>query len=230
MKETELKLIDDYFQNQLSDSERVAFESRIKVDSEFAQLVAFYSSSKAILREDNLKNKHADWNSQKEVKTAQFNPKIVFSLAASLLVFFGIWFFSIQNEPQEYSAFAENYLKNELATLPIKMDAAENNMELGKKLYNEKKYNEAKIIFEKIPQLEALEYRGLVALQLKDYKTAQQYFKRLAANSDLIENKGKFYLGITMAKTGDNKAAEALFDEVIQQNLGGKQIVESWKK
>ena len=110
------------------------------------------------------------------------------------------------------------------------MDANENNLELGKKLYNEKKYNEAKIIFEKIPQIEALEYRGLVALQLGDYIAAQNYFKRLAADTELLENKGKFYLGITMAKKGDNAEAEAIFNEVVKQNLAGKNIVEHWKE
>ena len=91
MKETELKLIDDYFQNQLSDSERIAIESRIKTDNEFAELMALFTSSKAILRENNLKNKHQEWNKPTDTKTIIFNPKVVIGLAASLLVFFGIW-------------------------------------------------------------------------------------------------------------------------------------------
>ncbi len=228
--EIELKFIDDYFQKQLPESERIAFEKKIESDAEFAELVAFYINSKAILQEKNLENKYAEWNSQPKAISKKFNPKIVVGLAACLLVFFGIWFFNIQNEPQEYSAYATEFIKTDLATLPIKMDAHADSLELGKKYYNEKNYTAAATIFEKIPNIAVLEYRGLIALQLGQYEQAENYFKRLATAPDLINNKGKFYLALTLAKKGDSKSAEAIFNEVLTKNLAGKSIVESWKK
>jgi hypothetical protein len=221
MKEEELKQIDDYFQMQLSESERIAFEQKIKTDPDFADLVAFYTHTKAIEREKILKARHADWTNEKGGKQTKFFPKAIIGIAATLLFLAGFWYFD-KIDNKNYEEIATNYIQTELATLPMKMDAAEDSLELGKKLYNEKKYKEAFEIFEIIKKPSAQEFMGLCALQSKDYLRATAIFEQQAQNQELLNNKAKFYLGLTYLKMGETAKGEALMEEVVSENLAGK--------
>lgn len=221
MKEEELKQIDDYFQLQSAEAERIEFEKRIGEDKEFADLVAFYTYSKAIVREKLLKNRHAEWNSQKGGNQINFFPKIIVGIAASLLLLVGFWYFG-QNYKKNYKELAKNYIQTELLTLPMKMDANTDSLELGKKLYNEKKYKEAFALFDKLQNPEAKQYQGLSSLQSGDYLTAITIFEKQAQNQELLNNKAKFYLSLTYLKNGETAKGEAILKEVIAENLAGK--------
>jgi hypothetical protein len=221
MKEEELILIDNYFQQKLTDAERVDFENKLKTDQEFAQTVAFYSHTKAIERDHILKERHKEWTSQKPGKSINFTPKFAIGLAASILLLAGIWFFEIGNKKDSLE-LATNYIQTDLATLPLKMDATEDSLELGKKLYNNKNYKEAFELFNTINKPEAKEYQGLSALQSGDYLRATALFEQQAQNQELLNNKGKFYLALTYLKMGEKAKGEALLKEVVDGNLAGK--------
>ncbi len=226
----ELKLIDDYFLQQASDAEKIVFEEKLKTDKEFAELVAFYSQTKAIERDKILNERHAEWSKNTVNKQFNFFPKIVIGIAASLLILAGFWVFNFNNNSVDKNLVVNNYIDQNLALLPLKMDAVEDGMELGKKYYNDKKYREAFEIFDSIKTPQALEYQGLSALMAKDYLRAEAIFEQLSQNTELLNNKGKFYLGITKMQNGQKEEAEKLFVEVISENLGGNNIVKSWKE
>ena len=59
----------------------------------------------------------------------------------------------------------------------------------------------------------------------KDYNKAIQYFKVLASQKDLFANSGKFYQAITLLQQSsvNRKEAEVLLQEVIDNNLEGKE-------
>lgn len=229
MKEEELKQIDDYFQMQLSESERIAFENRINADQEFAELVAFYTHIKAIEREKILATRHTDWTNEKGVRQTKFFPKAIIGIAASLLFFAGFWYFDKLNN-KNYEEIATNYLQTELATLPMKMDANEDSLELGKKLYNEKKYKEARYVFDRVAvrtkkfgdAVEATQLTGLAALQANDYESAINIFVMLSEDKELLNNKAKFYLALTYLKKGETAKGKAIMEEVVSENLAGK--------
>jgi tetratricopeptide (TPR) repeat protein len=230
MKEVELKLIDDYFQQKATDAEKTLFEEKLKTENEFAELVAFYSHTKAIEREKILNKKHAEWSKNKGGNSLNFFPKIVMGIAASLLVFLGFWYFNFNNNSSDKNLIVNNYIEQILSQLPMKMNASEDSLELGKKYFNEKKYREAFEIFNSIKTPQAFEFQGLSALKAGDYLQAEAIFEQMSKNPELLNNKGKFYLGITKMKNGQKEEAEKLFDEVISQNLGGNDIVKSWKE
>lgn len=228
----DLNLIDDYFQHKLTDAEKENVEKRILLDEEFAEDVAFYSHTKAILRENILAEKHKEWTNQlpEKGKTINFT-RFGLGIAASILIFMGIWFFG-QNDTKNDTNLASNFVSSELATLPLKMDAAEDSLELGKKYYNEKDYKNAIAVFENLSkkQLKAKEFLGLSYLQSKDYDKSIEIFKAQAQNPDLLNNKGKFYLALAYAQKGDLKTAEQIFKEIRKNNLVGKTIIEDWQK
>ncbi len=213
--------IDNYFHGNLSTNEKEIFEEKLAAEPNFADEVAFYAHAKATQREQILQERHNEWTSQSQKKGLGISiGKIAVGVAAMLVMVAGLWFFTRNDSIKE----ANTYIEQSLGTLPVKMDATEDSLELGKRLYNEKKYSEAITVFEKLldksPQ--ALEYAGLAALQQHQYEVAMIYFEKLDQNTELLANKGKFYTALTYLKQGDERRGKAVLQEVIDQNLYGK--------
>jgi tetratricopeptide (TPR) repeat protein len=220
----DLEYIDNYFADRLSAADKLAFEQRLANDAAFAEDVAFYVSTKAIEREKLLSQKHAEWAKRPAGRAINFSV-IATGIAAVLLIVAGWWFYSQNNKP-DLQTLAQNYINTELATLPVKMDAKEDSLELGKQLYNSGKYTEAKAIFDKLSDPKALEFAGLSALKAKNYPEAQKAFETLAQNTDLLENKGKFYLALTYLQQGERQKAEVLLQEIKKQDLFGADLLD----
>lgn len=218
---TDLEYIDGYFGGALSSTDKLAFEQRLENDNVFAEQVTFYVHTKAIEREKVLKQKHEQWN--KQPKAGNITIRLVSGIAASILIALSIWWYIGSQKSQSIQQLADNYVEANLMQLPQKMGADETQMEQGKNYYNKKQYAEAEKIFEPLaaqnPQ--ALEFLGLSYFQQKQYNKAEQVFKKLTETPDLLENRGKFYLAITMLKNGQKTTAERLIKEIEAQKLFG---------
>ncbi len=213
--------IDNYFEGNLSENEKEIFEKRLAIDPGFAEDVAFYAHAKATLREQILNERHAEWMSRPQKKGLGVSfIKIAIGIAAMLLMVVGLWFFRGNDVTKQ----ANTYIEQSLGTLPVKMGATEDSLELGKRFYNEKNYAKANDIFEKLlyTNPKALEYAGLVALQQNQYDVAMIYFEKLEQNTELLENKGKFFQALTYLKQGDERRGKAILQEIIDNNLYGK--------
>lgn len=222
----DLEYIDNYFADRLSAADKLAFEQRLANDAAFAEDVAFYVSTKAVEREKVLLEKHAKWNKTPKGRILNFRLLSV-GVAAALLIFVGWWLY-VQNSKADLYQLADSYIKENLSTLPVKMDAKEDSLELGKKYYNEAKFTEAQSIFKNLASKDAraLEFEGLSALKAKDFKTAEESFQKLSENKDLLENKGKFYLALTYLQQGKRQKAEVLLDEIKKEDLFGADLLE----
>jgi hypothetical protein len=225
----DLENIDNYFADRLSAADKLAFEQRIKAEPALAEAVAFYMHTKSIEREKAVLAKHQEWTQKPAAKSVNFT-RLVSGIAASLLIV-ASWWFITQNKSSNIETLAQNYIAKELNTLPIKMDAKEDSLELGKKYYNEAKYSQAQKIFESLAakDLKAFEFAGLSALKAKDYPTAERAFGKLSENSELIENKGKFYLVLTYFKMGEKQKAESLLLEIKKEGLFGADLLDLGK-
>ncbi len=225
MKEDYLKLIDDYFQQQLSAEQKLAFEKRLETEPELAETTAFYVHTKALERDKLLKEKHAEWTSAAMMKPKWGLPSIALGMAASLFLIFGIWHV-VRINTQSTERLALAYLQDELGTLPVKMDAQQDSLELGKQLYNEKKYQDAIKIFSKMNSIEAQEAQGLSALQAGDYTLADRIFESLASNTQILNNKATLYLALSLLQQGKEVEGKALLQKIIDENLPGKTTAE----
>lgn len=219
----DLEYIDNYLANRLSAADKLAFEQRLANDAAFAEDVAFYANTKALEREKVLSEKHAQWNKKPSGTVLNFR-LLSAGLAATLLLVMGWWLY-VQNTKPDLNQLADSYIKDNLSTLPVKMDAKEDSLELGKQMYNDGKYLEAKAIFDKLSEPKALEYAGLSALKAKSYPEAEKAFDKLAQNTDIIENKGKFYLALTYLVQGKRQKAEVLLDEIKKEGLFGADLL-----
>jgi tetratricopeptide (TPR) repeat protein len=220
--------IDTYFQGKLSADDKKAFEERLDNDPAFADDVAFYVASKATLQEQNLRKRHAEWLPNRErSKRIRLYSRMSMGIAASLVLLMFGWLLLKKPEltPEQVASV---YIEENLMNLPVKMDETQDSLELGKRFYNEKKYAKALPIFKQLSDNEpqALEFTGLTALQMNQFEEAINYFERLAENTELIANKGKFYMALTYLKQGNTPKGKQLLQEVITQNLAGKKEAE----
>jgi tetratricopeptide (TPR) repeat protein len=118
------------------------------------------------------------------------------------------------------------------------MSSRADSMQMGLKLYNEGKFPEALQQFETIIQSDtanftAKKYAGIVSLRLREYDKALLYFKQLETYTDLYANPALFYQALTLMernRTDDAAKAKQLLEQVVQNDLEGKEVAEEWLK
>jgi len=230
--------IDDYFTSDPSLESKQEFENKINSDPAFAEEVAFYLSakqlSKEVAEEDKKKRFRELYEYHKEGQVALEHKPFILRLwpylaAAAIIaaLVVGVSIFK-SGSPRQ---LAEQYIQDHFKTLAVTMGNKENSIENGLRLYNEGKSVEALQQFEGIAatdssSYEAKKYAGIVSLRLKDYDKAINYFSLLENYTNLYANPGKFYHAITLLKRnkpGDKEQAKALMEQVVQNNLDGKE-------
>jgi len=228
----------------MSVEEKKEFEKRLADDSEFAEDVAFYLSAMQVSREESVNEKKSRFKElyrQNNETIARRVPVLrklwpYMSAAAILLVIFLAWTFFFQSpSPQR---LAGQYIEKELKELGVQMSTTKDSLELGKRLFNEGKLEEALQIFESITvsdpsSPDAKKLTGIVYLRLNQYEKALHYFKQLENQKGLFANPGLFYQALTLMKRNlpnDELEAKKLLEQVVEQDLEGKETAEEWLK
>ncbi len=243
-----LEYIDAYFQRMLDPEETKRFEQKIRDDKDFADEVAFYLSAKQSLKEEAEKEKKErfrellaqqspviDINRHRSIKRIWIYR--VSAAAAVLICVFFAWYFFFSNNSATPHQMADNYLNKDLKTLPVKMSAETDSLQSGLRLYNNGQYDSALIIFETIARRDTgnyvpRKYAGIVYLQLGNYEKALQYFKQFE-NETLYANPSLFYQALTLLKRnlpGDKQKAKDLLQQVVGDDLEGKEPAQQWLK
>ena len=240
-----LELIEAYFNNELAQDSKNEFDRRITTDPDFAEEVSFYLSSKQVAAAELEENKSRLTELYKQHKQGNFTggqrkPPLrqlwPWVAAAAVLagVIFGwyTWF-----KPVSPVQLADKYLKENFENLSVTMGSKEDSLQTGLRLYNEGKTEDAKKQFESMVLrdtsfAEAKKYAGIVSLRLGEYDKAISYFSQLA-NYRLFSNPGKFYQALTLMKrnrSGDNERARQLLQEIVENDLEGREDAEEWLK
>lgn len=239
-----MEYIETYFGGELSPEKMNEFERKITEDPEFAEDVAFYLSLRqvAIMEMTETRERFKDiyahykqgnYNAKKQpASIRKFWPWVAAAAVLTGIVFgWNIWFGQVS--PQR---LANKYVAGHLEILPVTMGNRQDSLQEGLRLYNENKLNEALLQFETMAQqdtsfFEAKKYAGIVSLRLDHYDKAISYFSALEKYTQLYANPGKFYHALTLMKRnqpGDNQAAKILLEQVVQNELEGKQIAQQW--
>lgn len=234
--------IDDYFKGKKLPEETRQFEERITSDPSFAEEVAFYVVAHHVLQErltDDKKETFKQLYNQGAIhtKTSILTRMMPYMAAAAcIIIILAVWL--LFNNTPSPQTIAEKYIKQNLQTLSVMMDTKQDSIQLGIKLYNNQEYTQALQLFDalvlhNINDFTAKKYAGIVSLQLKQYDKALIYFSSLEEQQGLYTNPGKFYHALTLMKRGkeeDKVIAKRLLQEVITQNLEGKETAEEWIK
>jgi tetratricopeptide (TPR) repeat protein len=243
MEHNSLEYIDQYFQGTPLPEEISAFERRITEEPEFAEDVAFYLSARRVLKEqlaEVKKTRFREIYAQNGTGHAVEKPihKLWPYIAAAAMVagFIFCWYLFIK--PPSLQKSADNYITQNFGTLSVTMGTSEDNLQEGLRLYNEGQYKKALEVFEKLINLDNSNYiakrnAGITSLRLQQYDKALHYFKLLANQPNLYANPGVFLQATTLLKRnlpGDKQSAKGLLEQVVQNDLDGKEMAERWLK
>jgi len=240
MDET-LDYIDRYFRGELPAGERSSFEGRCEADEEFASAVAFYVSTRQVMRDELQEKKKAEFQElYHTLKAKAVSPSPVRKLApyisvaaACLLLFVGWWAFFRVSGPR---ALADGYIGHHFKSLSVTMSGGGDSLQLGLDAYNKGDYDQAEALFSALirkdgQDIEARKYLGILWLVRGDYDKALVQFDSLAVRRDLYSNPGPFYKAITLMKRSagdDRREAKQLLQEVVDKRLPGYEQAAKW--
>ena len=238
-----LDYIDDYFSSVASLEKKEEFEKKITDDPAFAEEVAFYLSVKQLAKEQSENEKkerfkeHYDQYKRSNPEIAipktrirNLRPYLAAAAMIAVIIIAGTIFF----KPVSAEKLAQRYIQDHFQTLGVTMGSRADSLQTGLRLFNEGRLESALTQFESIvtrddSAFEAKKYAGIVSLRLQHYDKAINYFTQLETFGQVYANPGKFYHGIALLKRGqpgDNQAAKKLMQEVVQDNLDGKETAQ----
>ncbi len=233
-----LGYIDSYFNKELSPEERRIFDQRIEQDPAFAEEVAFYLNALDSVKAELAAQKKERFREiYQEIRPTQrtglvrrFWPHIS-AAAVTIALIFRFVVFGGAVTPLK---LANQYIQDNLEEISPAMSIGDS-LELGKNLYNKRRFKEALTIFENVLDSNnsnelAIENAGIVSLRLEKYDKALQYFIQLE-NIPLEKNPGKFYHALTLMKRnkpGDEVEAKKLLQDVINNKLARSDIAGEW--
>ncbi|MFT3825334.1 MAG: hypothetical protein QM731_15560 [Chitinophagaceae bacterium] len=242
MEEQNTAYIDDYFHGTLPPEERHAFELRIENDPAFAEEVAFYVSALQVMRNqlnDERKERfHSIYEQQKSQRQPAVVKKLIPYLAAAAVIaalFIGI---NVLTSSPSLQQMTDNYIDSELSTMYVKMASRKDSIDIGRNLFNDGKLNESLEQFKKLIRSDTSAtylkiYAGIVSLRLQQYDSAIVYFTQAESNTSDYTNRGKFLHAVALLKRNgpnDKQNARILLQQVVDDNLEGKEFAEKWLK
>jgi len=231
--------IDNYLKGLLNPDELKIFDQRLINEPAFAQKVAFYVNAQnaalALAHEEKR-------NRFRQIQSVSTLPKsnvvklwLPYVAAAVLIGAISLVLIFYFNNPSP-TKLSHQFIEREFTTLGVTMNATEDSVEHGVRLYNEGKFDQALTTYEKVIQRDsgdhmAIKYAGIVSLRLKQYDEALGYFLRLQNIPLLHANAGKFYSAITLMErnqASDLPRAKKLLQQVVDNNLEGRDTAENW--
>lgn len=241
-----MEYIDSYFQQTMSEAERLVFEKRCEEDKAFAQEVAFYITARQSLREELLKQKQTSWITKhiSIIDELPFIPKLKKSLAsrwvtylaaACIVLVASVYIFETNPSPKK---LAETYIKANYTNLSLSMDASRDSLQLGIDAYNNKQYDKALTYFSGVEKKDAAnsdakKYAGLTYIQKDEYDSALMQFDALSNMKGLFSNAGDFLKAVSLMarnKPGDKKEAKQLLKKVIAEKEEGSDKATEWER
>jgi tetratricopeptide (TPR) repeat protein len=234
--------VEAYFKQQLNDAEMKQFEERCIHDTAFARQVALFISTEEGIRQQLLEEKKQQWRA---ISTTESNTTInpirklvvrkwvMYAAAACILLAVALIMTFRSAGPHQ---LADEYIAQHYTYLSQTMNVTSDSLQQGIAAYNNKDYNTALQLFEKVYQSnpannKAKKNIGLVYLATKQYDKALQQFEELANTSGLHENPGLFLMAVTLLernKPGDEARAKELLQQVVQQKTEGNKEAAKW--
>jgi tetratricopeptide (TPR) repeat protein len=238
-----LEYIDEYFQGIPLPGATREFEKRVSEDPEFANDVAFYLATKQAIKQQSVDQKKSRFKEVYALNTpagTMSKPTLIRTLwpyiAVAALVTGLIICWNVFIKPPSTQQLAQNYITENLGKLGVNMGGSKDDLQRGLSYYNEGKLKQALQIFEKMIILDssnftAKKYAGITSLRLQQYDKAIHYFKLLEDQPNLYANPGAFLQATTLLKRnlpGDKQKAIVLLNQVVQNDLEGKETAELW--
>jgi tetratricopeptide (TPR) repeat protein len=232
--ENELALIESFFNNELSETERQEFEKRCATDEAFAESVALYVKAKYGFKQIYRQERKAAFEELRRNNNAPMvaEKTIRYWAAAAVILCIALLSWLYLKEP-DLPKLADEYVDENFVVLSTTMSSDKDTFKQAISLFNSGKLSEAAVLFDSLAENnnpEALKYAGIAYLRLNNYSVALEHFETLQQQS-LQSNPGAFYKALTLLKRkqGDDLSnAKKLLEKVKNEKLEGWQEIEKW--
>lgn len=224
--EEEYLLFENYLAEELSDKERINFEDKIKSDKDFKISFSLYKETSRFL-DNKFKNeanriafkknleKISDNYFEKNVsikKTSRFKPWH-YSIAASLLLIFSVYFYQNTKTPT-YNDFA-NYNAIELAT----RSNQDHLIIEAEKAFNTKNFDIANSIFTQLLEkdennTEIKLYNAFSLIELNNFTEADAVLKEISNGESTYREKAKWYLALSKLKQKEYDSCKVILETI----------------
>lgn len=223
-----LDRIENYFNDQLNEDEKISFEKEIESSATLQQEVQDYTLLISGIKTASIRNKLKNFANDDEINTRK-SPKLfklniqVLSIAASIALLVGFFFaLNIKNGTNSKNSFEEFYYID--PGQPVVMGEVDDIMySEAMNDYKSQNYEKAKYIFEQkcneSDDEEACYYFAQCLLNLGELKAASIKFKQLIeVSSGHWKQKAEWHLSYSLWKNNDPEYLEVLKDIQVDQN------------
>ncbi len=218
------ELIDNYFENNLSEAELVTFNELLISDSNFAKDVEFRKNLQAaahLVERAVLKDKLKQFEPVKGKVVSMNKRGVWFAAAVFVLVIAStIWILFQKPDAQElYALYYEPY-PNVVAPVTRSDAKVDSTIQYAFLMYEAGKYENAALIFQKIYANTkapfALVYFGICNLQIEQTTRAITALKEAITTNNDYTVIAKWYLAMAYLKNDEPKLALPLVQEVAE--------------
>ena len=226
-----MKLIERYFNEELSPEELEFFEEELVRDEKFKEEVQQFEFVFGGLKEARVRKLKADFDkyeqqisTHKSTRYSFIRKPMCYSIASTIVIAVVVWVFnigSVDNRIQSNDLFSE-YFKpypNVLAPITRSSEASSTSLSDAMSLYDSKQYDKAilgfnQLIEEPVLKNEILFYKGVALLAKGEASEALYHFDLMAEVSSFNDQR-KWYLSLTYIQLEDVDNAVVLLHEII---------------
>lgn len=204
-------LLDKYFEKDLSKEEEEQLLKQVEEDAILKEEMHFQTTVKKAIHSKEREELKA-FLKVVEKKKRRF--RLIAGMAASLLVLFGLWFFSLEDSPNK---LADNYFQP-LPNLIQPTVRGESQTNKVFEAYDSENYVEAVTEFKKIlNEPYSNLYLGVSYLALNDVKDAISILEKYRPSDTVYEDYRKWYLSLAYLKNNEKTKAVDLLTELTQK-------------
>lgn len=213
---------ENYLNNEMSEEERLDFESELRDNSQFKESFELYKETTAFVKQKfspetmafkkNLESISEGYfaEGKKKAKVISIKPWH-YAAAASVLLLLGTWIFNKDSMP-EYS----DYSQHENAAF-VERSTNDENLKNAQDFFNQKKYAEAVASFEEIRNADNPEYQYFYAIALIEtnhFKKAETILESIRQGNSVYKNKATWYMALSELKQLDYKQCKELLRQI----------------
>jgi hypothetical protein len=226
MEEQDYIAFDAYLSEELSETERVAFEKRLQEDAEFRNSYELYREASEFLKNtiENEEETAAFKENLQKIGAAHFKETPVskksrnitflkYAIAASIILLMGIFLFD-QNTSPSY----EDFMTYDTVSFTVR--GGEPNLTLkAEEAFNTKNFKAAEGYFTELLAADADNrelqlYLGISVLEQDKFEQARIIFKKIAQGNSVFKNSATWYLALTELKAGNLKECKAVLEKI----------------
>ncbi len=213
---------DRYLEDEMSSEEKVIFESQLTNDAVLNETFEAYKTTASLLKTKFSPESSAFRKNLKEASDTYFaeksgTKKLIFfkpwhyGIAASLLVFIGLWFFT-QNSDARYS----DYNQHETAMF-VERGQENDDLKNAQAFFNAKEFHKAAASFSKLPlenNTEINYFYAITLIEIDDFSKAEMLLEPISKANSVYKYKAVWYIALSKLKQNKKEECKVLLVQI----------------